>query len=87
MSHFYIFSEQQKQRNEHLFWMKTRKTSPFLEMEISENFGKHDLFSQGKYQYTWYFRLLKMLLQDEIIFFSRVSQLKKIKMAFFLHEN
>ena len=56
-------------------------------MEISENFGKHDLFSQGKYQYTWYFRLLKMLLQDEIIFFSRVSQLKKIKMAFFLHEN
>ena len=67
--------------------MKTRKKSLFLEMERSENFGKHDLFSQGKHQYTWYFRIVKMLLKDEIIIFSRVSRLKKIKMAFFVHEN
>ena len=56
--------------------MKTRKISPFLEMNSShnKNISINDIFV---------FRILKMLLQDEIIIFSRASWLKKIKIGTF----
>ena len=59
--------------------MKTRKISPFLEMEISKNFGKQSLLTVKISVYMVFSYARKMLQHDKIIIFSRASFLNKIK--------
>ena len=59
--------------------MKIMKISLFLEIEISENFGKQSLLAMKISVYMVFSHTRKMLLHDEIIIFSRASLLNKIK--------